>query len=110
VVEQIQTSRLVWRQAIQGSGEANMKREEIFDILKQNIIEVIDGLDPATIRGDMHLLYDLCSDSLESVEIIARTVNHLQVKVSRIELMRLRDINEMVESLYAALERQPQPA
>jgi acyl carrier protein len=81
-----------------------MTREEIFDVVKQNILEIIvrvagtDILESSSMR-------DFGADSLEIVEVVSRSMKQLQIRVPRRELMGLENLGELVDVFARALAK-----
>jgi polyketide biosynthesis acyl carrier protein len=80
-----------------------MKKEEIFNIIVHNICEVIPELEGCSIRIEDRLV-DLGANSIDRAEIVAYTLEELDLKISRVELAMAKSIDELVEVLYEKLQ------
>lgn len=78
-----------------------MQRDEIVEVLKKNICETIDDLDPERIDTTL-TMKDLGANSLDIVEIVSRTMRQLRVKIPRSELNSLENIDGLIELLLDA--------
>jgi len=72
-----------------------MSREEIFNVIKKNIKEILENVKDEEITEEQ-TLKNLGADSLEIVEIVSRSMKQLKIKVSRTELAGLKNLGELV--------------
>lgn len=72
-----------------------MNREEIFNVIKKNVKEILENVKDEEITEEQ-TLKNLGADSLEIVEIVSRSMKQLKIKVSRTELASLKNLGELV--------------
>ncbi len=73
-----------------------MTREEMFDVIKSNIAEIIEGADALEIN-ESHSMGDFAADSLEVVEVVARSMKQMKLKVNRSELLRAENLSDLLD-------------
>ncbi len=73
-----------------------MSREDIFSVIKENAQVVLAGTQGKEI-DETNSLRDFGADSLESVEVISRSMKQLNLKVPRAELRKLNNIKDLVD-------------
>jgi acyl carrier protein len=81
-----------------------MSREEMFQVVKGNIREIVEGAKDVEIREDQSMR-DLGADSLEIVEVVSRSMKQLRIKVPRTQLSgatNLKDLLDLFEKSAAA--------
>lgn len=79
-----------------------MGREQVLDIVKKYIEDTAD-VDIAELQTSKSLR-DLDINSLDTVDIISRSMRELKVKVPRAELARAESIDGVVDLLYQAVQ------
>jgi acyl carrier protein len=78
-----------------------MSREEIFSVLKENIVNVIEGTQDITIK-ESDSMKDYGADSLEMVEVVSRSMKQLKTKVRRTELSKAANLSDLIDMFEAA--------
>ncbi|APB70558.1 poly(3-hydroxyalkanoate) depolymerase [Paenibacillus polymyxa] len=79
-----------------------MHKEEVFDIVKRCICEVLPELQDHTFEyGDR--LVDLGADSVDRAEIVNKAMETLSLNIPRVELSGVKNIGELTDALYAKL-------
>ncbi len=78
-----------------------MSREEIFSVLKENIVNVIEGAKDITIK-ESDSMKDYGADSLEMVEVVSRSMKQLRTKVRRTELSKATNLADLIDMFEAA--------
>lgn len=78
-----------------------MSREEIFSVLKENIVKVIEGTQDITIK-ESDSMKDYGADSLEMVEVVSRSMKQLKTKVRRTELSKAANLGDLIDMFEAA--------
>jgi acyl carrier protein len=76
-----------------------MTKEKIFAVVKKNILDILEDLDEDLITADKSMK-DLGANSLDIVEIVSTSMRELKVKVPRAKLNELKNISELVDTLY----------
>jgi acyl carrier protein len=80
-----------------------VEREEIAAIVRKHLASVIGDLKASDI--DMsRSMKDLGATSLDMVEVVSLTMRELKVKVPRSELSTLKNMNGLVDLLYASMQ------
>lgn len=83
-----------------------MTREEIFDVVRSNVVTIIDGVQPDTLSEDVSMR-DLGADSLQVVEIVSRSMKQLRLRVPRTELSRAGSLGELLDIFEEAAGDRP---
>ena len=73
-------------------------REEIVEIIRKEIINVIDGISPEVITIEKRLK-DLGADSIDRVDIMSKTLEVLGLTIPLVELGRAKNIRDLVDIL-----------
>jgi acyl carrier protein len=73
-----------------------MNRNEIFEVVKTNMTEIIEGIEGEDIQ-ETHTMSDFGADSLEIIEVVSRSMKQLGLKVPRTELSKAEDIRGLVD-------------
>ena len=76
-----------------------MTKEEVFQIVKRNVMAVLPALPPGTITLDKHLK-ELGANSIDRMEIITATLEDLGLKMPLVELGEIKGIEGLVTFLY----------
>jgi acyl carrier protein len=77
-------------------------RAEIRGVLAENVRFVVEDADETDL-DEQKSMTDYGADSLESIEIISRTLKQLGAKVSRTELSAVDNIGELVTLIEKAV-------
>ncbi len=80
-----------------------MTRDQVFEVVKKNICEILPELASDDIRMEQSLKDDLGANSIDRMDIIVQSMNDLKVKIPMIEFGRLKNIEGIVEVLFANL-------
>ena len=82
-----------------------MTREQIFAVVRSNILNILDDVQADAISEDVSLS-DLGADSLQIVEVVSRSMKELRLKVRRTELSRATNLSDLLDLFEdAAAER-----
>jgi len=81
-----------------------MDREQIFEVVKQNIIRILPDLPPETITIEKSLTY-LGANSIDRVEVATYSMEDLDIVIPRVELRQASNIRGLVDVLYAEMHR-----
>ena len=81
-----------------------MDREQIFEVVKQNIIRILPDLPPETITIEKSLT-DLGANSIDRVEVATYSMEDLDIVIPRVELRQASNIRGLVDVLYAGMHR-----
>ena len=76
-----------------------MGREDIFNIVKRNTLEVLPELSSEMITIEKRLK-DLGANSVDRMEIVTMTLEELKLKIPLVELGKLSNIEELVDFLH----------
>jgi acyl carrier protein len=76
-----------------------MTREHVQATVVKHLSNVVDGIDVATIDPTLSLK-DYGANSLDIVEIVSGAMRELKVKVPRVELNKLKNIDGLVSLLH----------
>jgi polyketide biosynthesis acyl carrier protein len=76
-----------------------LTQEQVFEVVKAKIIEVLGDVPPASIRRDVSLS-DLGANSLDRVEVASLSMQALSLRFPVRELGKVSNIGELVEALH----------
>jgi polyketide biosynthesis acyl carrier protein len=76
-----------------------MGKNEIFDVLKNNILDVLEDEVEEEDIVITKTMKELGASSLDVVQIISDTMRQLKIKIPREELSEIKDIEELVEKI-----------
>jgi len=83
-----------------------MTRDEIFQLIRNNVIEVLgDKITPEDITIEKRLV-DLGANSIDRGEIVVMTMEDVGVKVPLVELGKAKNIQDLIEILYESKNSQ----
>jgi acyl carrier protein len=71
-------------------------RSEILAVVKTNIYKIVEEAQSIEIREEMSMR-DLGADSLQIVEVVSRSMKELRLKVPRTDLMKAKNINDLID-------------
>lgn len=80
-----------------------MTRNEIFEVVKSFMIEIIDDLDETTEINESDRMADLGADSIDVVEVVSDSMRALKVKVDRTKLDSAQNLSGLLNLLEEAL-------
>ena len=76
-----------------------MTKDEVFEIIKKNVLEVLDDVAENMITGDKRLR-DLGADSIDRAEVITLTMEDLNIKIDLNEMRGIKNIQGLVDLFY----------
>lgn len=82
-----------------------MNRETVLEVVVKNIKLNVEGIENSEIDPAKSIA-DLGASSLDIVEIVSSSMRELNIRVPRTELAGLKNINQLVDLLAAAKEKQ----
>jgi polyketide biosynthesis acyl carrier protein len=88
------------------SAEYSMNKQEIFEIIKRNIAEVLPDVDGARVQPDISLR-DLGANSIDRADILIQTMESLRLKFPLHELGSVKNLGGLVDFLHAKLSPSP---
>lgn len=75
-----------------------MKREEILNVVIENIRFNVDGLENVEINPEKSIV-EYGGSSLDIVEIVSSIMRQLQIKIPRTQMADMKSINDLVDLL-----------
>lgn len=79
-----------------------MKKEEIFEIVKNSIVEVLEDIDESLISTEVSLK-QLGANSIDRVDILIMSMEKLNLKIKMMEFSEITNIGGIVDLLYTKL-------
>lgn len=76
-----------------------MTKNEIFQIIKKNVLEILPKIPEEIITIDQRLK-DLGANSIDRMDIVTRTMEDLAIKIPLVELAGVQNLQELVDLLY----------
>jgi polyketide biosynthesis acyl carrier protein len=76
-----------------------MKKEEIFNLIKQNTCTIIPELENHNFQAKDQFK-DLGANSIDRAEIIMMTMEQLSLQIPRVEVFGTKNIGELVDLLH----------
>ena len=83
-----------------------MKREDIADVIRKRAVEIVPGLDQATVDFSRSLR-DQGASSLDVVELVSVTMRELKVKIPRNELAKISTLDGLVDLFFKIASDKP---
>lgn len=80
-----------------------MTKEEIFDRMKQILVETFE-LDAAEITLEAHLLNDLDLDSIDAVDLIVKLQQYTNKKIDPESFKLVRTVGDVVEAIHKLMQ------
>ncbi|MBV7340230.1 acyl carrier protein [Chloroflexi bacterium TSY] len=80
-----------------------MTRNEIFDVVKSYMVEIIDDLDETSKINETDRMADLGADSIDVVEVVSDSMRALRVKVDRTKLDSAQNLAGLLNLLEEAV-------
>ena len=78
-------------------------KQEIFDIVKKNTLQVLIDVDPDSVTIDRSLT-ELGANSIDRVEVVMYSMENLGISVPRTEFQGVRDIRSLVDLFHSHCE------
>jgi polyketide biosynthesis acyl carrier protein len=79
-----------------------MEKKNLFNIIKNNIIEILPDVLPEDITGDKQLR-DLGANSIDRVEILSLIIQELKINMPLIELAKVNNLDMLADLLLGKL-------
>ncbi|HQE67606.1 MAG TPA: acyl carrier protein [Bacillota bacterium] len=76
-----------------------MDKNEIFNIIKRSIMEIVPDIDEKDICPEISMK-DLGANSVDRMDIIIQSMKELEIKVPMVEFGNLKNIQGVVDLLY----------
>lgn len=76
-----------------------MTKEEIFEVVRRNTLEVLPEVSPEEVRMERQLR-DLGANSIDRVEIVTMSMEALGLNIPLVDLAGVSNIGGLVELLY----------
>ncbi|WP_127570484.1 acyl carrier protein [Paenibacillus xylaniclasticus] len=80
-----------------------MRKEEVFEIVKGCICEVLPDLKNHHFQYEDRLV-DLGADSVDRAEIVTRAMEALSLQIARVELSGVKNVGELADALHYKLQ------
>ena len=88
------SARHFWAGA--ASGDIDMTRDEVAQIIENNMIEHLDGIE----KEDLEMaesFRDLGANSLDMLDIVTSTMRELNIKIPRSELADVESVDQLTD-------------
>lgn len=82
-----------------------MTRDQVLTVVVKHLVEAVDGLAPEKVDPKLSMK-DLGANSLDIVEIVSSSMRELKVKIPRAELVKLTNVDGLVDLLHKTLQQQ----
>ena len=76
-----------------------MTKDEIIEVIKQNIVDNLDDLESETI-DPQKTMKDYGANSLDIIEVVSSSMRELNIKIPRSELADLKNIDELADKFF----------
>ncbi len=77
-----------------------MTKEKLFQILTDNVIEVLEDTTPEMITAEKRLK-DLGANSVDRLDIVTMIMENLELKVPLVEFAAVESIGDLADFFYA---------
>jgi polyketide biosynthesis acyl carrier protein len=76
-----------------------MTTEEVFELVRSIVLEILPDIQAAEIRHDSQLV-DLGANSLDRMEVVTEAMEQMNLRIPPNEFAGIRNISGLVEVLY----------
>lgn len=76
-----------------------MTKDEIIDVIKQNIVENLDDVEIDDI-DPQRTMKDYGANSLDMIEVVSCSMRELNIKIPRSELADIKNIDELADKFH----------
>lgn len=76
-----------------------MSQEKVFEVVKNNILEILPDLDPSVITTSVSLK-DLGANSLDRADVATMSMEDLNISMPMMELAKVANIGDLVDVLH----------
>ena len=83
-----------------------MTRNEVFDVIKLHMIEIVEGLDQTVQITENDSMANFGADSIEMVDVVSASIRTLGIRVSLHELSDVQNLADLLDLLTAAVEKE----
>lgn len=80
-----------------------MTKEEIIEVIKQNIVDNLDDVELEQI-DPQRTMKDYGANSLDMIEVVSCSMRELKIKIPRSELSDIKNIDELADKFYEYAE------
>ena len=81
-----------------------MTKDEIIDVIKQNIVENLDDVEIDDI-DPQRTMKDYGANSLDMIEVVSCSMRELNIKIPRSELADIKNIDELADKFHDYAEK-----
>ncbi len=81
-----------------------MTKEEIIEVIKKHIVENLDDIDENEIEPQK-ALSDYGANSLDIIEIVSSSMRELKIKIPRVELTDIKNIDELADKFLQYMNK-----
>jgi polyketide biosynthesis acyl carrier protein len=82
--------------------------EEIFLVVRGNLVELLPGLDPGDVTLDSRMS-DLGANSIDRMDVVVSVMQQLRIEVAPQHLARAHDLRSLVDVLLEGMTCARQP-
>jgi polyketide biosynthesis acyl carrier protein len=83
-----------------------MERQQILDVVIKHLKRNVDGLDDVPIDPSRSMA-EYSASSLDIVEVVSASMRELQIKIPRIRLAEIKNMNGLVDLFYEVKNAAP---
>lgn len=83
-----------------------MTREHVMMVVIKHLADAVDGLTADRVDPKLSMK-DLGANSLDIVEVVSSSMRELKVKIPRTELVKLTNVDGLVDLLYKTASQRP---
>jgi acyl carrier protein len=81
-----------------------MKKEEVIEVVKKNIVENLDDVDANDIDITKSMK-DYGANSLDMIEVVSCSMRELSIKIPRAELADIENIEQLTDKFLEYLDK-----
>ncbi len=85
-----------------------MTRDEIFNVVKAHMVEIIEDFDESIVVEESNSMLDLGADSIDVALIATDSMQQLQIKVDRIALGQATNLAALLDLFETAYQTKMQ--
>lgn len=80
-----------------------MTKEDIFEVIKRNIVDIIPEVDEESIEIEHSLKNDIGANSIDRMDILLQSMQDLKVKVPMVKFGEAKNIKDIINVFYTVM-------
>ena len=81
-----------------------MTKDEVFTVVKNNILEILTELDAEKVKADVSMS-ELGANSIDRMDVVIKSMEDLSLEIPLVEFAKVGNIGGLVDLLYSKLTK-----